>query len=74
MGLPLAMLLAAIMTMGNLGENYELLACLLYTSDVSKRQVLLVRSIEHLLSPLNIALVGLENLLRIVAQAAQLEE
>jgi len=26
MGLPLAMLLAAIMTMGNLGENYELLA------------------------------------------------
>ena len=26
MGLPLSMLLAAIMTMGNLGENYELLA------------------------------------------------
>lgn len=26
LGLPLAMLLAAIMTMGNLGENYELLA------------------------------------------------
>ena len=26
MGLPLATLLAAIMTMGNLGENYELLA------------------------------------------------
>ncbi|MFR9495645.1 MAG: LptF/LptG family permease [Rikenellaceae bacterium] len=26
MGLPLAMLLAAIMTMGNMGENYELLA------------------------------------------------
>ena len=26
MGLPLIMLLAAIMTMGNLGENYELLA------------------------------------------------
>ena len=26
MGLPLAMLLAAIMTLGNLGENYELLA------------------------------------------------
>ncbi|MDE6778288.1 MAG: LptF/LptG family permease, partial [Alistipes sp.] len=26
LGLPLSMLLAAIMTMGNLGENYELLA------------------------------------------------
>ncbi|MFR9621116.1 MAG: LptF/LptG family permease [Rikenellaceae bacterium] len=51
MGLPLSMLLAAIMTMGNLGENYELLA--MKSSGMS-----LIRIIEPLMYVVLVVAIG----------------